>query len=171
MRFIHLPHMPRAARLFLALLVGAAVLAACASNPRKEGLSERQIAVLKEQGFKLTEDGWAFGMSSKILFGNDEDKISDESRPVIFHISRALLDAEIDSVRLEGHTDSQGAADYNQRLSVRRAEAVAQVFIEAGMPKANVRAMGMGMSKPVADNQTAVGRLENRRVTIIVPVE
>lgn len=167
----HRFHMLRVMRLLTALFLSVAILGACASAPRKGGLTEAQVAVLKEQGFKLTDEGWAFGLSSKILFGNDEDKISDESRPTISRITRALLDAGIDSVRLEGHTDSQGSADYNQRLSVRRAEAVAQVFIEAGMPRANIRAAGMGMSKPVADNQTAVGRLENRRVTIIVPVE
>lgn len=171
MRLIHLPHMLRTMRFFLVLLLGASILAACASSPRKGGLTEKQVAVLKEQGFRLTDDGWSFGISSKILFGNDEDKISEESRPVIFRISRALLDAGLDSVRLEGHTDSQGTADYNQRLSVRRANAVAEMFINAGMPRGNVRAVGMGMSKPVADNQTPEGRLENRRVTIIVPVE
>lgn len=165
-------HILRVTRVLTILLLSVAILGACASAPpRKSTLTEAQVAVLKEQGFKLTEEGWAFGLSSKILFGNDEDKISDESRPAISHIARVLLDADINGVRLEGHTDAQGSADYNQRLSVRRAEAVAQVFIDAGMPRANIRADGMGMSKPVADNQTAAGRLENRRVTIIVPVE
>lgn len=171
MRSIHSSHMLRITRFFLVLLLSAGLLGACASSPRKSALTEAQVAVLKAQGFRLTEDGWAFGISSKILFGNDEDKITDESRPAIVRISRALLDAGIDKVRLEGHTDAYGTAEYNQRLSVRRANAVAGVFVDAGMPRANIQAIGMGMSKPVADNQTPEGRLENRRVTIIVPVE
>ena len=72
---------------------------------------------------------------------------------------------------MEGHTDNYGDEGYNQKLSERRAESVAAVFREAGMPAANIEVRGLGMSKPVADNKTRAGRSENRRVAIIVPAE
>ncbi|MDI9842835.1 OmpA family protein, partial [Pseudomonas aeruginosa] len=55
-------------------------------------------------------------------------------------------------------TDNTGAEGYNQKLSERRAESVAAVFREAGMPAANIEVRGLGMSKPVADNKTRAGR-------------
>jgi outer membrane protein OmpA-like peptidoglycan-associated protein len=161
----------RPVRALTLAVLAASMLSACATAPRKTGLNETQIAVLKEQGFKLTEDGWMFGIPGKILFANDEATLNEESRPNIEALATTLLRVDINAVRLEGHTDSQGTAEYNQRLSVRRAEAVAEVFVESGMQRSNVQAVGMGMSKPVADNQTPAGRLENRRVAVIVPVE
>ncbi len=134
-------------------------------------LSAEQIAVLQEQGFELRDEGWEFGMSSKVLFGNNLDRLNPDSRNTLTKIARALLAVDIDKVRLEGHTDNYGDEGYNQKLSERRAESVAAVFREAGMPAANIEVRGLGMSKPVADNKTRAGRSENRRVAIIVPAE
>lgn len=160
-----------AACLVFSLALCLLMLSSCATAHRQSGLTEAQIAVLEEQGFKLTDDGWMFGLPSKILFGNDDATLNEESRVTIGTLAKTLLDADINTVRLEGHTDALGTPEYNQRLSVRRAEAVAEVFVATGMPADNVRALGMGMSKPVADNQTPEGRMENRRVAVIVPVE
>ncbi|HBO0857375.1 OmpA family protein [Pseudomonas aeruginosa] len=152
------------------LLLG---LAGCQSKPPQPqtGLSAEQIAVLQEQGFELRDEGWEFGMSSKVLFGNNLDRLNPDSRSTLAKIARALLAVDIDKVRLEGHTDNYGDEGYNQKLSERRAESVAAVFREAGMPVANIEVRGLGMSKPVADNKTRAGRSENRRVAIIVPAE
>ena len=146
-------------------------LAGCQTKPPQTGLSAEQIAVLQEQGFELRDEGWEFGMSSKVLFGNNLDRLNPDSRNTLTKIARALLAVDIDKVRLEGHTDNYGDEGYNQKLSERRAESVAAVFREAGMPAANIEVRGLGMSKPVADNKTRAGRSENRRVAIIVPAE
>lgn len=157
--------------LVLALFSLVLGLAGCQTKPPQTGLSAEQIAVLQEQGFELRDEGWEFGMSSKVLFGNNLDRLNPDSRSTLAKIARALLAVDIDKVRLEGHTDNYGDEGYNQKLSERRAESVAAVFREAGMPAANIEVRGLGMSKPVADNKTRSGRSENRRVAIIVPAE
>ncbi|CAD5108276.1 Photosystem I P700 chlorophyll a apoprotein A2 [Pseudomonas carbonaria] len=106
-----------------------------------------------------------------MLFGNNLDAINHDSRANLERIGRVLREAGLDRLRLEGHTDSYGEPDYNRELSVRRANAVAEVLISAGMRPENLEIRGLGMSKPVADNNTPDGRMENRRVAIIVPVE
>lgn len=72
------------------------------------------------------------------------------------------------SVRIEGHTDSQGAAAANLTLSQRRATAVREALVAAGVPRAKVQAIGRGQLQPVADNASAAGRASNRRVEIVV---
>jgi outer membrane protein OmpA-like peptidoglycan-associated protein len=69
---------------------------------------------------------------------------------------------------IEGHTDSVGGEDYNQGLSQRRAEAVRAYLLRKGVAAARVTATGMGESAPVASNDNAAGRQQNRRVEIIV---
>jgi outer membrane protein OmpA-like peptidoglycan-associated protein len=71
------------------------------------------------------------------------------------------------TVRIEGHSDSQGDADANQVLSQRRAEAVRDALAAAGLPSSRLQAVGLGQARPVADNGTAAGRARNRRVEII----
>ncbi|MFD0739038.1 OmpA family protein [Lysobacter koreensis] len=72
------------------------------------------------------------------------------------------------AVLVEGHTDSQGAADANLKLSQRRADAVRDALVAAGVPRAKVQAAGRGATKPVSDNGTAAGRAKNRRVEIVI---
>jgi len=69
-------------------------------------------------------------------------------------------------VRIEGHTDGQGADAANQALSRQRAEAVRQVLISQGVPGSRIRVVGQGESVPVADNGNEAGRARNRRVEI-----
>lgn len=69
---------------------------------------------------------------------------------------------------IEGHTDSVGGEDYNQGLSQRRAEAVRAYLLRMGVDAARITATGMGESAPVAPNDNAAGRQQNRRVEIIV---
>lgn len=72
------------------------------------------------------------------------------------------------TVRIEGHTDSLGGAELNLSLSQRRAEAVKQSLIERGVDAARLSAEGIGSSNPIADNATAAGRSQNRRVEVYV---
>jgi len=72
------------------------------------------------------------------------------------------------SVRVEAHTDSQGADAANLALSQQRADAVRQVLLAAGVPSGRVKAVGKGESDPLTDNGTAEGRARNRRVEMIV---
>lgn len=68
--------------------------------------------------------------------------------------------------RIEGHTDSQGSAEFNKKLSQERADAVKRYLVGLGIPAANLIAEGMGENYPIADNKTEEGRQKNRRVVI-----
>jgi OOP family OmpA-OmpF porin len=74
-------------------------------------------------------------------------------------------------VTLEGHTDSVGSVEYNQRLSERRANAVRQYLIEKGIASSRIRVVGYGKLRPIADNKTDDGRAINRRVEFEVTVQ
>ncbi|GIW43349.1 MAG: hypothetical protein KatS3mg077_0631 [Candidatus Binatia bacterium] len=81
----------------------------------------------------------------------------------------ATLKAEPDvEVLIVGHTDSVGSEAYNQRLSVRRAQAVKDYLVRHGIAASRLQVKGMGESQPVASNDTAEGRAQNRRVELLV---
>ncbi|AMB87271.1 hypothetical protein AWM79_19025 [Pseudomonas agarici] len=152
--------------LFTALLA----LAGCQTAPQK-GPNPAQIAVLKLQGFELTDEGWAFGLSGKVLFGRDLGVLNRESHDIVERIAKALISVDIQRVRIDGHTDASGQEAYNQQLSVRRANSVATVLAQTGMKQENIETRGLGSRQPVAFNDTAAGRTENRRVSIVVIVD
>ncbi|BBP61637.1 OmpA family protein [Pseudomonas sp. St316] len=149
------------------LLLAVLALSGCQTAPQK-GLTPAQIAVLKQQGFELTDDGWAFGLSGKVLFGSDVENLNPASTDIVERIGKALLGAGIERVRIDGHTDASGSQAYNEQLSMRRAASVSKVLTSVGMREENVQLRGLGSSNPVASNDTASGRSENRRVAIVV---
>ncbi|AXM96467.1 OmpA family protein [Pseudomonas plecoglossicida] len=152
---------------FLALLLALLALTGCQSTPPK-GLTAEQVAVLKREGFAPTDEGWAFDLSGKVLFGSDVDSLNGPSQAIVERIGKALLGVGIQGVRVDGHADASGQAAYNQQLSERRAQSVANALIGVGMAAQNIHARGLGSSQPVAGNKTRAGRTENRRVSIVV---
>lgn len=156
--------------MFITLLVALLALGGCQTTPPK-GLSPAQVAVLKQQGFEATDDGWAFGLSGKVLFGSDVETLNPPSTVIVQRIGKALLGVGIERVRVDGHTDASGKETYNQQLSLRRAKSVATVLQSVGMKEQNIQLRGMGSSKPVAANDTVEGRTENRRVSIVVSAD
>lgn len=149
--------------LFMALLA----LAGCQTAPHK-GLTPEQITVLKQQGFELTDEGWAFGLSGKVLFGSDIESLNPASTEIVERIGKALLGVGIGRVRVDGHTDASGKESYNEQLSLRRAKSVSKVLTAVGMREENIQLRGLGSREPVASNTTVAGRTENRRVSIVV---
>ena len=142
------------------------VLAACQSPP--QGLTAEQIAALKEQGFHLTDEGWTLDISNKVLFANNVGALNPETRQVVEKLGKALIEVGLNRARVDGHTDSNGDEAYNQQLSERRAQSVANALTGIGMQAQNIKTRGLGSSQPVADNRTGAGRMENRRVSIVV---
>ncbi len=71
------------------------------------------------------------------------------------------------TLRVEGHTDSTGKADYNQQLSERRAKSVKKYLVNKGVDASRITTKGFGESKPIADNSTKAGRAQNRRTEMI----
>ena len=153
--------------MFFTLLMALLALGGCQTPPPK-GLTPAQVAVLKQQGFELTDEGWAFGLSGKVLFGSDVETLNPPSTEIVQRIGKALLGVGIERVRVDGHTDASGKEIYNQQLSLRRAKSVATVLVGVGMKEQNVQLRGLGSGEPVASNDTAAGRTENRRVSIVV---
>ncbi len=151
----------------MSLLVALLALGGCQTAPPK-GLTPAQVAVLKQQGFELTDEGWAFGLSGKVLFGSDVESLNPPSTAIVQRIGKALLGVGIERVRVDGHTDTSGKETYNQLLSLRRAKSVASVLTGVGMKEENIQLRGLGSGQPVASNDTAAGRTENRRVSIVV---
>ena len=75
------------------------------------------------------------------------------------------------NIVIEGHSDAAGGESYNQMLSVKRAQAVANVLAERGIPPSRIHVVGHDESQPIASNDTSEGRAQNRRVELIlVPV-
>jgi outer membrane protein OmpA-like peptidoglycan-associated protein len=74
-------------------------------------------------------------------------------------------------LQIEGHTDSVGSADYNQRLSENRADSVRTYLVGQGIASSSVGTTGFGETMPVASNDTPAGRQQNRRVELIVSGE
>ena len=104
------------------------------------------------------------------------DAFFDFNKSVLKPEGKAKLDdltGKVKGINLEviiavGHTDSVGTDEYNQRLSVRRSEAVKAYLVSKGIEKNRVYSEGKGEKQPVADNKTAEGRAKNRRVEIEV---
>ena len=72
------------------------------------------------------------------------------------------------SIKITGHTDNVGQAEYNEQLSIRRAQAVRDYLIKIGGEAKIMEVAGLGAAKPIADNKTSTGRAENRRVEVEV---
>ena len=112
--------------------------------------------------------------ASKVTYA--ADAFFDFDKYVLKPEGKAKLDdlvGKVKGVNLEviiavGHTDSIGTVEYNQKLSVRRAEAVKAYLVSKGIEKNRVYTEGKGEKQPVADNRTAEGRAKNRRVEIEV---
>lgn len=101
-----------------------------------------------------------------ILFSTDSDRLLPESTPVLTAILQALKQHPELRINIEGHTDSQGDEAHNQGLSERRARAVVDYLVRNGTAANRLSATGKGESAPAADNATAEGRQQNRRVVL-----
>jgi len=102
-----------------------------------------------------------------INFDSDSDVIRDESKPTLDQVVAALKGSADLKITIEGHTDSTSTAEHNQQLSQRRANAVKQYLVTAGIDTARLDAAGFGATKPVATNDTPLGRAANRRVELV----
>ena len=103
-------------------------------------------------------------------FAFDSDKLSDKARGELTSFAQTVKSSNVspNSVTVVGHTDSIGAEAYNQKLSERRANSVADFLSAQGINRGVMKVTGQGEMNPVASNKTKSGRAENRRVDISV---
>lgn len=103
-----------------------------------------------------------------VRFDFDKSAIRTDSRPVLDEAVEVLKENPNVRISVEGHTDSLGTDLYNEKLSVRRAEAVFRYLVNHGIAPERMEVIGYGESRPVADNETESGRAQNRRVELHV---
>ncbi len=106
-----------------------------------------------------------------VTFAVDSTSISPTMRNTLDGVAQSMIDYPESLIDVMGHTDSTGSEQYNLDLSRRRAESVANYLVSRGVSRARIETIGYGEQYPVADNTTAAGRSENRRVEIrITPI-
>jgi outer membrane protein OmpA-like peptidoglycan-associated protein len=92
--------------------------------------------------------------------------VKPESYPIIEQITNYLKENPTTRILIEGHTDNTGSDALNQSLSEKRAQSIKAEIVKRGIDAGRMETIGYGASKPVADNKTAAGKTQNRRVTI-----
>jgi len=138
---------------------------------------DRQEAKLREQlegtGVSVTRigDNITLNMPGNVTFATDSSDLRPAFFDVLVSVSTVLKEFDQTVVEVAGHTDSTGSDAYNQGLSERRASSVTQYLQSHGVMDQRLITIGLGESRPVADNDTDSGRQSNRRVEItMVPV-
>jgi OOP family OmpA-OmpF porin len=102
------------------------------------------------------------------FFDFDKFTLKPAGKAKLEDLVSKLSGTDIEVVLATGHTDSVGSASYNQKLSVRRANAVKAFLVSKGIPADRIFTEGKGESKPVASNKSSEGRAKNRRVEVEV---
>ncbi len=108
-------------------------------------------------------------LSGAVLFKSNDDKLLPIAQEKLQQVADVLKQYGDDyTITVKGHTDSSGKDDHNLQLSQRRADSVRSFLVERGVNDASVSAVGMGETGPIANNKSAEGRADNRRVEIVV---
>ncbi|GHA71905.1 OmpA family protein [Cognatilysobacter bugurensis] len=138
---------------------------------------DRQERVLRDRmqgtGVEVVRQGdnITLNMPEAITFGFDQSNLQSQFYPVLDRLANTLQEYNQTIVEVAGHTDSKGTDQYNQALSMRRAESVSSYLMSRGLMRDRFIVTGAGESRPVATNDTEMGRAQNRRVEItLVPL-
>jgi len=108
---------------------------------------------------------------SDVLFDTGSANLKPGTREKLAKVAGILLSRPGLKLQIEGHTDSVGSGEYNQRLSENRANSVRMYLVEQGIASNNTTTAGFGETMPIASNETAAGRQQNRRVELVVSGE
>jgi outer membrane protein OmpA-like peptidoglycan-associated protein len=153
-----------------AILVGAAVGGtAGAMIGREMDRQARELDIALEGAtVERVGEGIVVTFDSGILFDFDSSVLRPVARDNLTRFARSLQEHPRTHVQILGHTDNIGTADYNQRLSERRAASAADHLAASGISRSRVTTMGLGYRDPIATNQTDAGRQLNRRVELVI---
>jgi outer membrane protein OmpA-like peptidoglycan-associated protein len=124
------------------------------------------LAAVKEE-----ERGLVVTLSGSILFRSAQSTLMPSAHVKLDQVAKALLAIRARNLIVEGNTDSRGSKSYNRGLSQRRADAVRDYLVQRDYPADHIQARGKGEGNPIADNASAEGRANNRRVEIIIERE
>ena len=115
-----------------------------------------------------TGDRLIVTLPQDILFATDSFAVRPDLQNDLRAVAGNLQSYPDSVVQIVGHTDSDGDAGYNQGLSERRANSVANILVGAGVPSRRIQTFGRGETQPVASNLTPEGKAQNRRVEIVI---
>ena len=127
----------------------------------KETLPGAKVERVNE-GIKITLS------ENMVNFDFDSSNLTATAKGNLDKLGQILSNNPDTNINIYGHTDSVGKADYNQKLSERRAQSVKTYLVSKGIDAARMNAMGMGATTPIASNDTASGRAQNRRVEFAI---
>lgn len=130
--------------------------------------TEAQAALASLAALKEEARGMVITLSGSVLFRTDEATLMPGAETRLDQVADALAGSTDRHVVVEGYTDAQGSDAYNVDLSQRRANAVRDYLVRRGYPADRIQARGLGKTSPIADNGTAEGRANNRRVEIVL---
>lgn len=135
-----------------------------------EERAKRAAADLARIGsVKQEPRGMVVTLSGNVLFASAKWELLPAAQVKLGEVATALIEVDPDSkMVVEGHTDSQGGATYNQDLSQRRAQTVRDYLVSRGIASDRISAQGFGASRSIADNSSSEGRANNRRVEIVI---
>jgi outer membrane protein OmpA-like peptidoglycan-associated protein len=126
-------------------------------------------ALAKVASVKQEARGLVLTLSGSVLFTSGKWELLPSARTKLNEVADALSKSSPESkMVIEGHTDSQGSASSNQELSERRAQAVRDYLVSRGISADRVTSQGFGPTRAIADNGSAEGRANNRRVEIVI---
>lgn len=125
-----------------------------------------EVAKVKEE-----KRGVVITISGEVLFASGKYELLPIAKSKLDDVAKALKEQGFKAILVEGHTDSRGTAKKNEELSFQRADAVRAYLVSQGIPSDKIKATGIGPSRPIATNDTAEGRANNRRVELIVTPE
>jgi len=148
--------------------IGAGVGALVGNDLDKQEADLRRDLGNNDVQITNTGDRLIVTLPQDILFATDSSSVRSDLQRDLRSIAGNLLAYPNSTIQILGHTDNVGDASYNQGLSLRRAEAVADVLLDAGVPFGRIDAIGRGEDQPVASNLTPEGRAQNRRVEIVI---
>ncbi len=152
------------------VLIGSAIGGATGAiiGAQMDKQAEELDQELENATVERVGEGIQITFDSAILFGVDSSELSTGARASLADLAASLQSYPNTNVLIVGHTDNTGAAEYNQSLSERRASAAAAALAEFGIPRTRLSINGFGEAQPIADNATATGREQNRRVEVAI---
>ncbi len=173
---------PAASSLFAMRPNPGSQLAPRASGSATFGGGERSTSELRavealktELGAVETDRGTLISLPGDVTFDFDKATIRPEARATLDRLAELIARSPEGTIAIEGHTDAVGADDYNQRLSERRAAAVADYLVSKNVARERLATRGWGKARPVASNtrpdgsDDEQGRQRNRRVEVVLP--
>lgn len=139
-------------------------MAAAALSAKAAQEMQRQIDELEAEA---TERGLVLTLGD-VLFATGSADLQGGSNRTLEKLVEFLNTYPDRNVLIEGHTDNVGSAQFNQTLSLKRADSVRRYLTDHGVQSRRLTVSGLGLERPVASNESAVGRQQNRRVEVII---